>query len=320
MIERQTYINEIIERLTFLKTKVDLSKALNLTDINIHSENFYRDFLNLLYGYALQNINIIEPNASAIDLGDKAKRIAFQVTSTASLDKTKKTVKSFIRKKYYLDYDRLVMLNITTKANHREKFVGDESTYQLNVKEDIWEMGEIVRDINALELDQIKKVLAFLKEEIKLTSDQVLVKEIRTFISLIGYLSDESQPSAGNGFIDAPDPDGKINKRFADYSNFLTKEYQDLYIEYGQVLADVIRQSDIGHARVRRLELHLKSNSDNILTECKGNAKEALGKLVEKYKILLSDNSIEYDESAIKFFLVDQIIRCNVFPNKEEKI
>ena len=320
MIERQTYINEIIERLTFLKTKVDLSKALNLTDINIHSENFYRDFLNLLYGYALQNINIIEPNASAIDLGDKAKRIAFQVTSTASLDKTKKTVKSFIRKKYYLDYDRLVMLNITTKANHREKFVGDESIYQLNVKEDIWEMGEIVRDINDLKLDQIKKVHAFLKEEIKLTSDQVLVKEIRTFISLIGYLSDESQPSAGNGFIDAPDPDGKINKRFADYSNFLTKEYQDLYIEYGQVLADVIRQSDIGHARVRRLELHLKSNSDNILTECKGNAKEALGKLVEKYKILLSDNSIEYDESAIKFFLVDQIIRCNVFPNKEEKI
>lgn len=320
MIERQTYINEIIERLTFLKTKVDLSKALNLTDINIHSENFYRDFLNLLYGYDLQNINIIEPNASAIDLGDKAKRIAFQVTSTADLSKTKKTVSFFISKNLYSEYDRLVMLNITTKANHREKFVGDESTYQLNVKEDIWDMGEIVRDINDLKLDQIKKVHAFLKEEIKLTSDQVLVKEIRTFISLIGYLSDESQPSAGNGFIDAPDPDGKINKRFADYSNFLTKEYQDLYIEYGQVLADVIQQSDIGHARVRRLELHLKSNSDNILTECKGNAKEALGKLVEKYKILLSDNSIEYDESAIKFFLVDQIIRCNVFPNKEEKI
>jgi len=320
MIERQTYTNEVIERLTFLSTKVNLSKAINLTDINIHSENFYRDFLNLLYGYNLQNINIIEPNASAIDLGDKVQRIAFQVTSTSDLGKTKKTVSAFIAKNLYSDYDRLVMLNITTKATHREKFIGDESVYKLDVKEDIWDMREIVRAINDLKLDQIKKVHAFLKEEIKLTSDQVLVKEIRTFISLIGYLSDESQPSAGNGFIEAPDPDGKINKRFANYSNFLTKEYQDLYIEYGQVLTDVMKQSDIGHARVRRLELHLKSNSDNTLNHYNGNAKEALGMLVETYKTLLSGNGIEYDESAIKFFLVDQIIRCNVFPNKEEKI
>ena len=89
MIERQTHTNKIIELLSFLKNKVELSNPINLTDVNIYSENFYRDFLNLLYGYKLQNINIIEQNAAAIDLGDEEKKIAFQVTSTSDFSKTK---------------------------------------------------------------------------------------------------------------------------------------------------------------------------------------------------------------------------------------
>lgn len=319
MMERQTYTDKIIELLSFLKVKVELSNPINLTDVNIYSENFYRDFLNLVYGYKLRNINIIEQNATAIDLGDEEKKIAFQITSTSDLSKTKKTVAAFINKKLYEKYDRLVILNITTKANHRDNHVGDQAAYQLNTKEDIWDISNLIKDINDLSLNRIKEICTFLKNEIKFNSDQTLAKEIQTFMSLIGYLSDECQPSAGNGFLEAPDPNGKIHKRFADHSDFLTREYQNLYIEYGQVLTDVMQQSDIGHTRVRRLGLHLMTTSDSVLTSCNGDAKNALEALVEKYKSILSENKVEYDESAIKFFLVDQLIRCNVFPNKEKK-
>jgi hypothetical protein len=319
MIERQTHTNKIIELLSFLKNKVELSNPINLTDVNIYSENFYRDFLNLLYGYKLQNINIIEQNAAAIDLGDEEKKIAFQVTSTSDFSKTKKTVAAFIKKELYKKYDKLVILNITTKANHRDTYVGDQATYQLVTKEDIWDISNLIKDINDRSLENIQEIYAFLNNEIKFTSDRTLAKEIQTFMSLIGYISDENQPSAGNGFLEAPDPDGKIYKRFADYSDFLTKVYQDLYTEYGQVLIDVMQQSDIGHTRIRRLGLHLKITSDNVLTSCNGDAKKGLEALVEKYKDKLSNNRVEYDESAIKFFLVDQLIRCNVFPNKEKK-
>ena len=196
---------------------------------------------------------------------------------------------------------------------------GDQATYQLATKEDIWDITDLIKDINNLSLERIKEIYAFLNNEIRFTSDSTLAKEIHTFMSLIGYISDESQPSAGNGFLEAPDPNRKIYKRFADYSGFLTKEYQDLYTEYGQVLTDVIQQSDIGHTRIRRLGLHLKITSDNVLTSCNGDAKKGLEALVEKYRDILSNNRVEYDESAIKFFLVDQLIRCNVFPNKEKK-
>jgi hypothetical protein len=59
-------MDEIITLLSILSKKIEPSNSINLNDINIHSENFFRDFLNLLYGYNLKNINITDHNASAI--------------------------------------------------------------------------------------------------------------------------------------------------------------------------------------------------------------------------------------------------------------
>ncbi len=316
-MERQSYIDKIIERLSFLKSKVELSTPLNFTDINIHSENFYRDFLNLLYGYKLENINILETNAEAIDLGDEKQKLAFQVTSTSDLSKIRKTVASFIKKKLYEKYETLVIINITKKSKYRVRHVGNENVFQLDTNEDIWDISNIIKDINDLKLDKIKSIYEFLKEQISFAADAILAKEICTFMSLIGYLSDDNHPSAGVGFIEEPDPDGKINKRFADHSEFLKNEYVQLYEEYGQVLQDVMEQSDLGHTRIRRLSLHLKTFSDKVLTEQTGDAQDALTVLVQHYEDLLSVNGAEHDTPSIRFFLVDQLIKCNVFPNKE---
>ena len=50
MDAREQNINFIIRSLTHLKTEVSLRTSLNLIDICIHAENFYRDLLNLVYG------------------------------------------------------------------------------------------------------------------------------------------------------------------------------------------------------------------------------------------------------------------------------
>jgi len=313
-------MDEIITLLSILSKKIELSNSINLNDINIHSENFFRDFLNLLYGYNLKNINITDHNASAIDLADCSKKIAFQVTSTPDLCKTKTTVTAFIKKRLYHNYDRLIMLILTNKINHKYSFIGEPGKYQLDIKKDIWDIKKITRDINGFSLDRIKEVRSFLSKEIRvnLSREKILEKEIQTFIALINYLSDENQPSAGNGFIEEPDPYGKINNRFSEHSVFLKNEYQELYMEYGKVLDEVMRMSNIGSTRIRRLGLHLKLCSDNILSEHEGNAKDALNVLVKKYTKYFTNDNLEYDENAIKFFMVDQIIRCNVFPNKKE--
>ena len=315
-MERQNLINDCIGRLTFLKSRVEVYSRINLTDINIHSENFYRDFLNLLCNYNLENLNDQQHNATSIDLGDLNNKIAIQVTSTPSLSKTKKTVQLFIKSKLYEQYDRLVMLNIVKKSSHQQRFIGEEGIFQLDTKHDVWDISDIVKTITDLPLPNLESICTFLKDEIKYSERQALTKEIQTFVSLISYLSDESHTSAGEGYIEAPDPDRKINKRFSDYSEFLTTQYQNLYVEYGDVLKDVTEYADIGHAKIRRLGLHLKDISNQILTDADGDAKKALDKLVEHYGKSLSDNNVIYDKTAVRFFMVDQIIRCNVFPNK----
>lgn len=317
MFEKQNDINAIIEKLSFLKNKVELSNPLNLTDVNIIAENFYRDLLNLIFGYELSNINIVTQNAASIDLGDLKNNVAIQVTSTSALKKTKETVTKFIEKKLCNQYKRLIIFNIVNKATHKEKAIGDPNIFELNTQKDIWDISDLIKEINDLDTARVKEIRKFLDKEIRFLETQAVSKEIKTFIALIEYLSDENQPAAGNGFIEEPDPDRKINSRFSDHSEFLKTQYQDLYVEYGQVLNDVSQQSDIGFTRVRRLGLHLKKLSDTVLTEKHGNAIIALETLVESFCDILKRASLEYDESAVRFFLVDQLIRCNVFPNKE---
>lgn len=317
MLERQRAIEKITELLATLQSKVKLSNSINLTDTNIHAENFYRDFLNLIFDYDLKNINSEEPNAAAIDLGDEQNKIAFQVTSTSTLTKSRNTVKTFIKRNLNLKYDKLIILNITEKKIHKEPFIGEEGIFQLDTSKDIWDLKDIIKKINSLDLDSINKIYLFLKKEISNKNEITISNEVSTFLSLIEILSDESQPSAGKGFIENPDPDLKIRKRFKEHEKFLTNIYTDLYSDYGFILEEVKRTSEIGPVKMRRLGTFLQIMSDRVLSESNDDPKLALEKLAMHFKDKLSENSSTYDEGAIHFFLIHQLIMCNVFPNKD---
>ncbi|NML20018.1 SMEK domain-containing protein [Pseudoflavitalea sp. G-6-1-2] len=317
MIQRKTALANIISKLSYLKSEVEISNPLNFTDINIISENFFRDFLNLLFGYSLENLNMSKANADAIDLGDETSKICFQVTSTSALAKTKKTVTGFIKMELYKKYDRLVILNIASKSNHRDPKIGDPQKFELCTQNDIWDISTLLKEIQDIQdVGKLEKISNFLDAEIKFGNGPSVPKEITTFMSLISFLSDEAQPGAGQGFIEEPDPDKKVYNRFSDHASYLTSEYQNLYIEYGLVLTDVLKISDIGQVRIRRLGLHLKNESDRVLTEQKNDPKLAIDALTDRYESVLRDKGLLFDRSAIRFFLLDQLIKCNVFPNK----
>lgn len=77
-----------------LHTQVPLSAKLGLTDINIHAETFYRDLLNLVFGWNLANTNLFERNLPAIDLGEE-NAVCIQVTSTEGGTKIRDTLAAF---------------------------------------------------------------------------------------------------------------------------------------------------------------------------------------------------------------------------------
>ena len=51
--------DKVIYALAIIVTRVRLSNKLNLTDINIVAEDFFKSFINTIYGYDLQNANAI---------------------------------------------------------------------------------------------------------------------------------------------------------------------------------------------------------------------------------------------------------------------
>ena len=309
-------ITELVRYLAYLKSQVEISNSLNLTDINKHAEDFYKDLLNIGYGFNLVNINIEDQNVAAIDLGDKQRRIAIQVTSTASFEKIKKTYATFVKKKLNESYDRLIVLNIREKLTHRTKYLGEDGQFRFDTEKDLWDVRSIIAHVGSKDVSEIQNIIDFLRLNVKLGTPEKTAKEVTTFIRLIELLSDEEQPLAGKGYKEEPDPEGKIGQRFSEHSAFLREQFTKLYIEYGAVLNDLVSMSNIGHSRIRRLGLYLMSYSDKILQEKSGNAKEALNFLVDQYCGILSKNAIDYDEGAVRFFLIDQLIKCRVFPNK----
>lgn len=315
-MNRQDSQKSIINSLTWLSTQVTVNNRLNLTDINVHSENFYRDLLNLAFGYNLVNINAINPNAASIDLGDEGNKFAIQVTSTSALTKTKHTVSKFIEKGLYEKYDRLVILNIASKSIHSTPTVGGD-TYSLDTKKDIWDIGDLAIMFNELELEKLQEISNFLNEQLYMKPNGKLPRNVETILRLIELISDEEHPAAGEGFLDEPFPDEKINKRFADHSEFLKQEFLTLYQDYGAVLDSVEQESDIGQVKIRRVAQHLRVYSDKILTECDGDPKKALATLIYNFMGMLNENGFEADTGAAQFYIIKHLIKCNVFPNKE---
>jgi len=315
---RQDHITAITDGLAFLSRKVEIANSVNLTDINVVAEDFYREFLNLLLGYDLVNINAICPNTVSIDLGDKGRRIAIQVTSTSDIAKTRKTVESFIRKKLDQDYDRLIILNLVKRSQHREKTIGEPGKFELDTRNDMWDYRDLAKTAMYLDSELLARVVAYLRGQLGLGEDARHPKEVITIITLVDHLSNYVGELPAPDLPDEPDPDRKIYKRFADHADVLTKRYVDLYAIYGQNLGVANSALDIGTVQFDKIALFLKSFSNRVLTECGGDPTTALERLTDHFAQVVGRKGVDYDRTAVEFYLVDQLIRCNVFPNPED--
>lgn len=78
MLNREVYYKHIEEYLLLLAIRTEKAGKLNVLDLHLHSENFYRDFLNRLYGFNLENANVALQNVDSIDLLIEQTRLRFR--------------------------------------------------------------------------------------------------------------------------------------------------------------------------------------------------------------------------------------------------
>ncbi len=318
-MNKEVYLKNIAENLALLSREVSILNAVNLYDINIIAEDFFPGLLNLIYGYELQNANHLEKNAPAIDLIDRKNRIAVQVTSDNSSTKIRHTIEEFNKNQAYHLYDRLVVLILTQKKNYSSRF-NTQGRFSFEKARDIWDVEKLIKDIRELETEQIRNISDYLSEELcnkYYSVRETQAGEVDTIIDLIEHISQNRKVNKDRETT--VDPEYKIYKRFKNFADKLITEYTTLYTIYGEALNIVNETLGIDEAKDIIIMFYLQDISVQFLEEEHDNPLAALNKLVTYFEEKLSTNGKKYDRSAIKFYLVNEMIKCRVFPNERSE-
>lgn len=318
-MNKEIYLKNIADSLALLSTQVSIRNAINLYDINIVAEDFYPGLLNLVFNYQLRNINTIEKNASGIDLADEVNRVSVQVTSDNSSTKIKHTIYEFIDDERYKDYDRLIILILVEKKRYTTVF-DTKSKFSFDKDKDIWDCKDLVKVIRGLDTDILKQINDYLQVELNekcATISSSESNEVETIIDLIEYISSHKQVKK---LLDVEvNPDYKINKRFKEFATALIGQYTTLLSIYGGALENVHNILGIDQAQDLITMFYLQEISVKFLEESEGNPVKALNALVDYFEKKISANGKRYDKMAIKFYLVNEMIKCSVFPNERSE-
>ncbi|MGX8706300.1 MAG: SMEK domain-containing protein, partial [bacterium] len=87
--------NTINNALSTLINSARMDSAGNLQNKNVLMEGFYREFLNILYGWKLVNANAERQNMPGIDLIDQENRVVAQVSATCTHRKIQGSLDKF---------------------------------------------------------------------------------------------------------------------------------------------------------------------------------------------------------------------------------
>lgn len=320
MDARKNYIEIIERRLSYLQLRVSNSDSMSLFDINKHAENFYKALLNAVYNYGLDNLNAETKNAAFIDLVDKQQKKAIQITSQNDSTKIKDTIVGFLSQKDYADYELKVLLISTNLAKNYSSDLTFDGKYKFDHKNDIIDVKRLLNDINNIDdVEKIKKIKELLEKEVPPFENQSTESnEVETIMSLIEYLSldNNRDPITEDSEVD---PNNKVYKRFTEHSDFLVASYQNLFAIYSGILDESKRKSGLDGLKSLKIASYLQMESDIKLNEHNNNPKKALDALVEHFESKINKHGISGDKQAIRFYLLDELIECNVFPNPKKK-
>lgn len=282
------------------------------------SENFYADLLNIVYGYQLENLNKYEKNNAAIDLGDVKSKVCIQVTSDNDSEKIKCTINKFIENKQYNVYDVLIILLLTKKKKYSTKFE-TQNLFNFDKNKNILDYTDLITYLQTKDIEVLEAVNIFLSNNLV---DQVTQKkegqasEVETIIDLIEFITQNRNGLKINNNI-VVDPEYKIKRRFKEFTTSLEGMYTLLYPLYGEAMNIVCSTLEIDHAQELITIMYLRNLSMNTLENSDNNPIKALNELVFFFERELSKNGKKYDQAAIRFYLINELIKCNVFPNEE---
>jgi tetratricopeptide (TPR) repeat protein len=171
-MNQQTSILNITKYLGRFVHEVKANNAISLFDINKIAENVVIPIFREIFDcHELDNLNLEQANMPGIDLGDRTKRLSFQITSTAGNHKIKHTLEKFAKYKLHEHFDTLYIYILTEKQSSYAD--GDylqllENRIAFDTKQHILDYKDLLNRIDAIrDYAKIKRIEALLEEQFR---------------------------------------------------------------------------------------------------------------------------------------------------------
>ncbi|MDR3630005.1 MAG: SMEK domain-containing protein [Desulfocapsaceae bacterium] len=310
---RSHYFNYIEDRLSHLATRIEMRGKLNYLDLHLQAENFYLHFFNELFGWQLQNLNAIKPNADAIDLIDYTNKIVSQVSATA----TKMKVESALSKdlSLYTGYNfKFISISKDSKSLRGKSFA-NPFNLTFDPKADIYDVASILKFICGLDTDEQRRIFVFIKKELGSEADpQRLESNLATIINI---LAKENWNRKASSVETIPfGIDDKIDHNDLDVSRSIIDDYKvhhnrvdRIYSEF-DLIGNNKSTSVLDATRRDYLSNKAHLSGDDLffkIVEC----------VVERVKNSTNYKPIPYEELelCVNILVVDAFIRCKIFNN-----
>lgn len=315
MLIRQQYINYISSKLGALFYEIKARGKLNLLELNIYSEDFFADLLNLIYGYSLTNLNRIKANSGGVDLIDTTNRIVMQVSATGSKSKIEHSL-SRTELQQYAGFHFVFVLLSEEEKSLRKKSYNNPYGLCFDPSIDIYDFSSILKKIESLSTDDVRIVYDFIRKELE---SDISIPQIDTNLAMI-----INALSVENLSVDQPNVDAFDIYEKIDFNDLITRKSTiDNYKIYSSKISEKYKEYD---SLGKNKSLSILNSLHSIYVQKKekaSSAAELFDSIIEEVCSIVMDSrnytEIPWEEleMCVSIVVVDAFMRCKIFENPE---
>lgn len=309
-LQKETYICDILDRLSGLAYNVELRGLLNLLDLHVISEDFFVGLLNLVYGWNLRNANCLLQNAPGIDLVDDSNHILVQVTGSCTKKKIDHSLEEISEK--YSGY-HFYFVPIVLDAR-KQRIYGYTPPHRVlfNPKTDILDIHFIADRIKGMtDIEKVATIAMYVRNNIRhdTPSSVQLTSGLNDIICLL------AKDSLNEGDFDTADFEIKAKISFNNlsiYAKDIIDQYKIYYVNVQDIYKEYARQ---GKTKSMAVLQKLHKIYISLKTQASG---DALFMAIEKEIIKQIDHSNnklteEQLEMFVDILIVHAFIECKIF-------
>lgn len=177
MLPRQINLANIEKYLIYIESDIQTNNYCGFYDINIISESFCCDILNISFGLDLENTNLFKRNQKAIDLVDKKRGIAIQITSEKSLNKVKETFEQYIDAGLDKIYPNLYIVTLVKYNPSTSEYIYKNNVF--NIKSKVLDYRDYINILsNKYDNKKLIEIVQFLESELEISREQEIEQHI----------------------------------------------------------------------------------------------------------------------------------------------